>query len=38
MRETENNLFSPRAVRFSYVIVGDGVTVLITGNKGAWAG
>ena len=28
----------PTAVIFSYVIVGDGVTVLITGNKGAWGG
>ena len=30
--------FSPIAVIFSYVIFGEAVTVLITGNKGAWAG
>ena len=33
MPETENNLFH-RAVIFSYVSFGDGVTILITGNKG----
>ena len=38
MPETNNNPPPPRAVIFSYVIVGDGVAVLITGNKGAWGG
>ena len=38
MPESENNLFPLRAVIFSYVILGDGVTVLITGNKCAWGG
>ena len=38
MPQPENNLFPLRAVIFSYVIFGDGVTVLITGNEGAWGG